>query len=110
MIWLIFAHYIGDWALQNDFVANNKGKYWEIMLSHCIVWTGCMSIALQYLDILHPWKIVFLLLGHWICDGWKCCNLRKDCQSNKNSEKHNLTLLRIDQLFHLIQCFIVYQF
>ena len=110
MIWIIFAHYIGDWAYQNDFVAQNKGKYWIIMLSHCIVWTACVSIALQYLGIFTLEKALFLFIGHWICDKLKCNRIRKDCQQNPISEKWNLFLLYTDQSWHLIQCIIVYLF
>ena len=33
MIWLIFAHFIGDFALQSDWMANNKGYKWIIMFA-----------------------------------------------------------------------------
>jgi hypothetical protein len=127
MIWVIFGHYIGDWALQNDFVSNNKGKYWIIMLAHCMIWTACVSIALEYLGILTIWKMLFLFSGHWIMDKYKGSHIKylmplkdvdhkrikedKDATNVINSiEKHNLKCLYIDQLWHLIQCIIVYIF
>jgi hypothetical protein len=127
MLWIIFMHYIGDWALQNDFVAQNKGKYWIIMLSHCVVWTGCVCIALQYFNILSFWKLLFLFVGHWVCDKWKCNNVRywlplteadhKRIEADKHAnnlkshiDKRNLILLYIDQLWHFLQCIVVWIF
>ncbi len=107
-IWVIFAHFIGDWALQNDFLAQNKSKYWFVMFAHCMVWTATISIALQYLGIFAMWKVLFLLIGHWVVDKWKCMNLRDVCSKSKEIEKHNLALLYADQFFHFIQCVVVY--
>ena len=72
IVWLIFAHYIGDIALQSDWQAQNKGKYWYVMLSHCIIWTACISVALQWLSLFTMWKVLFLIVGHFMSDKWKC--------------------------------------
>ena len=99
MIWLIFAHFIGDIALQSDWQAQNKNKYWYVMLCHCMIWTACISVALQYLGLFSMWKVLFLLIGHWISD------LIKSSQSNT---PENWWMIYPDQLWHLIQCGIVY--
>ena len=95
MIWLIIAHYIGDWGLQNQFMAMTKGRWWLVMLSHSILWTGCVCIALQYLGIYTLWKFVFLVIGHYVMDKWKTT---KDGWS---------PYIYIDQGWHLIQLVIV---
>lgn len=69
--WLIFAHYIGDIALQSNWQAQNKGKLWYVMLSHCIIWAACVCVALQFLGVYALWKAVFLVLGHALSDTWK---------------------------------------
>jgi len=101
IIWLLFAHYIGDIALQSDWQAQNKGKYWYVMLSHCMIWTACISVALQYFGIFAFWKVIFLLAGHWISDSWK---------SKKPKTPDCWWYIYPDQLFHIIQCIIVYLF
>jgi len=101
MIWLVFAHYIGDIALQSDWQAQNKGKLWYVMLSHCVIWTGCISIALQFLGIFAMWKVAFLLIGHWICDKWK---------TTKSKTPEAWKFIYPDQAWHLFQCVIVYLF
>jgi len=103
------AHFIADWGLQSDFVATNKGKYSIIMFAHCFIWTGVIAIALQYLGILSTWKIIFLFVGHWVMDIHKCNNICDTCCVGE-SEKHNMELLYLDQIWHLIQCLIVYYY
>ena len=99
LIWLIFAHFIGDIALQSDWQANNKGKYWYVMLSHCMIWTGCICIALQFLGIFAVWKVLFLLTGHWVSDYIKARQPKRD---------DTWWMIYPDQAWHGIQCFIVY--
>lgn len=110
MLWIIFAHYIADWGLQNEFVSKNKGKYWIIMLSHCMIWTGLICFVLNWLGIFTYWKFIFLLVGHWISDKWKMDRIKNSCQASKEDEENNLQLLYIDQAIHLAQCIIVYVF
>jgi len=100
-IWLIFAHYIGDIALQSDWQAKNKGKLWYVMLSHCMIWTACISLGLQFLGIFAFWKAIFLFFGHWISDAMK---------SKVPQTPENWKYIYPDQGWHLIQCLIVYLF
>ena len=99
MIWLIFAHFIGDWALQSERIAKEKANYWFVMFAHCVIWTGCICIALEYLGVLNGWKIMFLFFGHYICDYWKCRVYSKVPFCEQRTLKH----LYIDQMFHLAQ-------
>ncbi len=98
-IWLIFAHYIGDIAFQSIWQAENKSKYWYVMLSHCIIWTCCISVALQYIGLFAMWKVIFLIIGHGVCDEIKTH------QKIKSWWK-----IYPDQAWHLIQLIIVYYF
>jgi len=100
-IWLLFAHYIGDFALQSEWQSDNKGKLWYVMFSHCMIWTASICIALQFLGIFVFWKVFFLLFGHWVCDYWKA-------KIPKIPE--NWKYIYPDQLWHIIQLLIVYYF
>ena len=99
MIWLIFAHFIGDWGLQARWIADAKGKYWEVMFAHCAVWTGCICIALEYLGMYNNFQPVFLFLGHWLIDAWKC-------KTFKNIKESRWTV-HADHLGHLAQLIVV---
>lgn len=98
-IWLVFAHYFGDIAFQPSFIADGKRTKWYLMLCHVMLWTGTISIALEYLGLLELWKVAFLFIGHWAMDDWKCQYPKED--------KHWWRIYP-DQAWHLIQCAIVY--
>lgn len=98
-IWLIFAHFVGDVALQSRFQMENKGKFWYWMLAHCIIWAAMICIALEYLGLLELWKVLFLVGGHYICDTWK---------SRQPKTMGHWWKIYPDQAWHLIQCAIVY--
>lgn len=100
MIWLVFAHYFGDIAFQNEWQAMNKGKLWYVMLSHCMIWAGCICIALEFLGLMAPWKPVFLVAGHWVMDQWK---------ASKPRIPGTWKYIYPDQVWHLVQCFIVWR-
>jgi len=101
IIWLFFAHFVGDIALQSEWQANNKGKYWYVMLSHCMIWTAMICVALQFLGLFAFWKVAFLLGGHWISDSFK---------SKVPKIPENWKYIYPDQLWHFIQLSIVYIF
>lgn len=98
-IWLIFAHFIGDIALQSSWQADNKRKYWYVMMSHAMIWTGIICIALEYLGLFDYWKVAFLLAGHIGMDEWKC--------RQPKTEK-TWWYIYPDQLFHMAQLVLVY--
>jgi len=98
-IWLLFAHYIGDIALQSDRQAKNKGDLWYVMFSHCMIWTALVCVALQFLGLYAFWKVLFLLFGHWICDRWKSSKLRTP---------ETWHYIYYDQAWHIIQLLVVF--
>ena len=66
--WLLVAHFIGDWGLQNRWMAENKSKWYEILVAHCMIYTGCISIALEYLDKFSIDAVLFVFFSHLIVD------------------------------------------
>lgn len=99
--WLIFAHSIGDMALQHYYIGHNKFYRPMVMIAHCFIWTGCIAVALQYLGILYIWKIIFLFIGHLISDYIASYNMRV--------RKVNFNVCNTyDQVWHFIQLVIVY--
>lgn len=98
-IWLLFAHYIGDIALQPEWQSNNKGKYWYVMFCHCMIWTAVVSVALVYLGIFEYWKVIFLLIGHALMDEWRC---------HYPKAPDNFWRIYPDQTWHIIQLLLVY--
>jgi len=99
IIWLIFAHYIGDVALQSTGMSKFKKISWVGMVNHCMVWTGLVCVALQYLGILSLWKVLFLFFGHYLMDSWK---------KKQPADKEHMWCIYVDQSWHIIQLFVVF--
>lgn len=68
MWWLIIAHFIADWGLQNRWMAENKAKYIEILTAHCIIYAGTISLFLHHFGGFELWKIWFVGIGHFMID------------------------------------------
>lgn len=98
LYWLITAHVIGDFALQQPWMIKQKMKDPYTLIAHCLIWTGCISLVLVVFGNLAIWKVCFLFLGHFICDFLKHKGYHNFPFHLKNS---------IDQGFHLIQLLIV---
>ncbi|MBI2909398.1 MAG: DUF3307 domain-containing protein [Chloroflexi bacterium] len=97
MLWIIFAHIMGDYVLQGPWIARNKARLWYVMLAHGAIWTGCICVTLQYLGILAWYKIPFLLFGHVIMDTLK----------HQNGRGNSEVWIRLDRTWHLLQCLAV---
>ena len=100
VIWIVFAHYIGDWALQSDWMAKNKFQFGSVMVAHAMIWAACVSVALEYSGQFSAWKVWFLVLGHIVVDIWKCWASEGVPFEGKPMHKY----MYIDQAIHLAQC------
>ena len=66
LVTIIFCHLIGDYTLQQDFIAKTKGSNWYHMLVHCALY--CVPFAVVYgIDI----KLLLLFVSHFIVDNCK---------------------------------------
>lgn len=71
---LLFAHFLGDFALQNDFIAKAKNprlsskEIWPIvMLAHCFIHAGMVFTITQNLKVA-----MLVLVLHYATDYAKC--------------------------------------
>ena len=99
LLWLIGAHYIGDIALQSDWVANMKRERWYIMHAHVTIWTTMVCLPLAHFGVLAWWHPLFLYVGHYISDYIKC-------QTPKDPKLWHY--IYYDQGWHLLQLAIVW--
>ena len=44
IIWLLFSHWVADFILQSDWMAQNKSKRWDALLAHCSVYGIALGI------------------------------------------------------------------
>lgn len=65
-VWIVLCHLIGDYVLQSDYLAMNKGKDWYVLFVHC---------ALYYVPFLlkfgFDWRLLFIFVVHIITDALK---------------------------------------
>lgn len=74
--WLLVGHLLGDWILQNDWMARHKqnGLFNRAILVHCAVYTGALTgIYLLPIQAARPLSSLplFILLvyaSHWLID------------------------------------------
>ncbi len=101
LLWLIGAHCIGDFALQSTWMVKMKGKHWSILVAHVVIWTTIVCIPLKLFDVLLPWHVIFLFIGHYVAD-WSKMKLMGWGFSL-------WSLYYVDQLWHLVQLIIVWR-
>ena len=94
--WLIFAHAIGDFALQSKETGIRKGDSPVVMLVHSILSGGCVCLALLLQGNFAPWKVFWLVGTHFLTDSitWRIIHIE-----GKSWGRVNL----IDQILHFGQ-------
>ncbi len=74
--WLLVGHLIGDWVLQNDWMARHKqnGLINRAILVHCTVYTA-MLVLVYFLPAASPRTLstallfaVLVYVSHWLID------------------------------------------
>lgn len=63
---IIFCHLLGDYPLQQDFIAQTKGENWYHLFVHCALY--CVPFAVVYgIDI----RLLILFVSHLLIDALK---------------------------------------
>lgn len=103
MLILLLSHFIGDYALQSDYIAKEKENSLYILIAHVSIWTFIVSITALFLgyNVANLDIIFILFLPHFAIDLIKSRNLLW-CKAF--SIKTNLA---IDQFCHCIQIVIL---
>lgn len=103
MWWLLTAHFIFDWGLQNRWMAENKSRWYEVLLAHCMIYTGGISIALEYTNSFAWWKLIFIFIGHYIID----LNSSRASLSARENPQDMQKILWADHLLHFFQLIVI---
>lgn len=68
LLFIYFAcHFLGDFPFQGDWLGLNKGKSWELMIYHCLIYTATFIIFAKVSLIF----ALILFLSHLIIDPLK---------------------------------------
>lgn len=73
---LLLGHFVGDYLLQNNWMALNKKKKGLATTVHCGIWTACIVFAcipelfeVSLISFWKYWGVIFLIYwSHWIFD------------------------------------------
>lgn len=82
---LTMCHLVGDYVLQNDFIAKTKGENDYHLYVHCLLY------CLPFMLFISGWQLVFLFVSHIIIDSLKA--------------KFNKITYQEDQLYHYLILF-----
>lgn len=63
---LVICHLIGDYVLQNDFLARTKGNNWYNLFVHCVLY--CVPFMFKF-GI--TWHLIYIFLIHFVADALK---------------------------------------
>ena len=66
ILWLLLGHYICDYPLQGEFLAQSKGKYWYSLLAHSIIYGLGLALVLKFLGVFAIWKAIVLVISSLI--------------------------------------------
>lgn len=45
LLYLVFGHYIGDYALQGEYIAREKANSLHVLVAHCAIQAGTVLLA-----------------------------------------------------------------
>lgn len=66
---MLLGHLVGDYLLQNDYLALNKSKYnwlgWMTAIIHCLLYTLAVSLFMMNFDLI--WMIA-VFFSHFLID------------------------------------------
>jgi len=110
---IIGIHWIADFVLQNDKMAQGKSKNWNDLLSHTstysLVWfvTGvslCITTDVKAVSVIWFWAITFI--SHTATD---YCTSRVNSKLWEDKKVHQFFVsIGFDQCLHYTQLFLTY--
>lgn len=97
LAYLVFAHFLCDFALQNDFVAKFKARIVDGKYNDMWVWVllahSCIHALAALIITKSVWLSLLMVVTHFAIDTYKC---EKKCS------------LATDQYLHLIVILIIW--
>jgi len=89
LIKYLLGHFLADFPLQGQYLAETKGKDNISMFAHCMIYAGVISLLVGF----QFWVFCVLFISHWLIDRYKC---------------NGWISLLLDQCFHIIIILIIF--
>lgn len=99
---LMFAHWVGDFICQTNWMAANKSKEWKPLLVHVSIYSLVLSIAAFYIA---DWRLVplFLAVNFGLHLGIDYITSRISSYFNKKKDMHKFFItIGFDQYLHFL--------
>ena len=105
--WLLVGHLVGDWVLQNEWMAKGKrtGLLTKAGLTHFLIYTTAIIIVLALLGPVHKDPLAFLativliFISHWLVDA---TNVVDRWMQFYQQSQGTMIRVMVDQTFHLL--------
>jgi len=106
---LLLGHIFGDYALQTDYMARQKGKSFKVLSLHVLVYTLCiaafwwlgkrLSGDLEFPKVTHILVLLVLYVQHWLQDLLKSTRLNGSKQGFFIDQALHLGVLYVMRIF-----------
>lgn len=112
-IYILLIHYLGDFALQTDYMALNKGSgksfYNHALLCHVGVYTLVWFIAVAGLGFSkHPFYFAMITFFFHYCTDWISSRMTKPRFEAKNY-RDAFIVIGMDQILHYLQLYFTFK-
>lgn len=104
MIEAIVGHLVGDYLLQNDYLALNKKRSSFHCTVHCLIWTACVVLFSQW----PLWTGVPLFVTHFIQDRTAIITWYMDAvgqQAFRTGPCSPWSVIVVDNVWHIVVLF-----
>lgn len=112
MISAIIGHLVGDYLLQNDWMAMNKKTSSFHCSVHCATWTVCVLLALFIANEPWPaWTALPLFLSHYAQDRTRIINWYMDTMGQKSFAQPPMgpwSVIVVDNVFHILAIWLLW--
>ena len=106
MFELLLGHLVGDYLLQNDWMALNKKKKWLPLIIHCLIYSIVVCLfMIPYISSVGIWflSLFYVFLSHVIFDGTEVVDNYAKLIGGRTWAK---TLAKNDEIYTIFTCFV----
>jgi hypothetical protein len=106
-IWLLMGHFLGDWVLQNDWMAKGKKKalFTQAGTVHFVIYTAAIISALWFSGAINRQPVLYAVFGgivfvsHWLIDATD--GVKRWMHFYRQSRLEVVRVM-VDQVLHLL--------
>lgn len=108
---LILAHLMGDFVLQNDYMATHKTHSHPVCALHVLVYTAACLLVIHVSGYAWPlWAYAAVALTHYPVDRWRLAAVWMD-YTGQSGFKRSLSpwsVIAVDNTYHLACAWVIW--